>query len=521
VHGHHYALVDVEGLEPGSRTPYTVRLDGAVAWPEPAGGFPPSVIRTYRPGAALKVLFGSCRTAVPHTPGFERSHGVDVLRSMAIELASAAGGDGGDGGDGTGSASAPLPDLLLLLGDQVYADEPSEQVREFIRGRRDVSEPPGEEVVDYAEYACMYQLAWSEPLVRWLLSTVPSAMIFDDHDIRDDWNTSIAWRARMHRQPWWNRRIVAGLGSYWVYQHLGNLSAAERRRDGIYTAVLAASAGGGPDAPADAGAALDEYAERADRVPDSYRWSYHRDLDGTRLVVLDSRAGRVLDPGARSILPARDWDWFGGLAVGGVDHLLIGTSLPYLLPKGLHYLESWDENVADGAWGRWAAKAAEALRQGVDLEHWAAFRRSFERMADTVTEVAAGRRGRAPASVVFLSGDVHYSYLARVTVPSGGAGVSAVYQAVCSPIRNPLSKPLRWANVVASFGLAGFLGRLLALGARTPDTALVWRLTGPPRFDNALGLLDVDGRSSTLRWLSPDPGGGGRALREHDETKLA
>ncbi|MGW1633884.1 hypothetical protein, partial [Streptomyces anthocyanicus] len=29
--------------------------------------------------------------------------------------------------------------------------------------------------------------------VRWLLSTVPSCMIFDDHDVIDDWNTSAAW----------------------------------------------------------------------------------------------------------------------------------------------------------------------------------------------------------------------------------------------------------------------------------------------------------------------------------------
>ncbi|MFJ6280670.1 DUF7800 domain-containing protein [Arthrobacter subterraneus] len=28
VHGHHYALVEVKGLEPGSSSPYTVEIDG-------------------------------------------------------------------------------------------------------------------------------------------------------------------------------------------------------------------------------------------------------------------------------------------------------------------------------------------------------------------------------------------------------------------------------------------------------------------------------------------------------------
>ena len=33
VAGHHFALVHVTGLEPGTTTPYAVRLDGAPVWP--------------------------------------------------------------------------------------------------------------------------------------------------------------------------------------------------------------------------------------------------------------------------------------------------------------------------------------------------------------------------------------------------------------------------------------------------------------------------------------------------------
>ena len=35
VHGHHYALVEVDGLEPGSATPYRIEIDGVPAWPGP------------------------------------------------------------------------------------------------------------------------------------------------------------------------------------------------------------------------------------------------------------------------------------------------------------------------------------------------------------------------------------------------------------------------------------------------------------------------------------------------------
>src|SRR6185437_9827854 len=49
VAGHHYALVLLDGLAPGSRQEYQVALDGVIAWPEPGSAFPPSVLRTLAP----------------------------------------------------------------------------------------------------------------------------------------------------------------------------------------------------------------------------------------------------------------------------------------------------------------------------------------------------------------------------------------------------------------------------------------------------------------------------------------
>ena len=126
---------------------------------------------------------------------------------------------------------------MVFLGDQVYADDTSPAMKEFIESRRDPSEPPWDELKDYEEYAHLYQLAWSDPANRWLLSTLPSAMIFDDHDIRDDWNTSWTWRQEMEATDWWHERVVAGLGSYWVYQHLGNLGAEDRADDKLWRLV--------------------------------------------------------------------------------------------------------------------------------------------------------------------------------------------------------------------------------------------------------------------------------------------
>jgi PhoD-like phosphatase len=504
VHGHHYALVDVTGLGPGSCTPYTVRLDGEPRWPPPDSPFPPSRIRTIDPTRRLRLSFGSCRTSVPHDEEHNRSHGIDVLRALGNWL--------------TTVPEDQWPDLLLMLGDQVYADELSEPMREFIEHRRGLDEPPGAELADYEEYAHLYRLAWTEPTNRWLLSTLPSMMIFDDHDIRDDWNTSKAWRDNVATLPWWPARIVGGLGSYWIYQHSGNLSITERATDPLFTRLRTADG--------DAGDILDEFGATADARPESIRWSYARDIGRVRLIVLDSRCGRVLAPGARTILDQGEWDWFDGLATGDVDQLLIGTSMPYVLPRGLHELEAWNEATTDGRWGRRFGRLGERLRQGLDLEHWAAFRRSFESMAAVVDEVSAGRRGAPPANVIFLSGDVHYSYLMRA-YPGGGrfagpadggrlAGPASggrlarpadgglqrgsVYQIVCSPIRNPLPRLVRYANVAGSFAIAGFVGRGLARSAGIPKPSMRWELAHGPLFDNAIATLDIDQRKAVLRW---------------------
>ena len=46
VHGHHYALVELDGLESGTVTPYALDVNGTQVWPDPSSGFPPSMIAT-------------------------------------------------------------------------------------------------------------------------------------------------------------------------------------------------------------------------------------------------------------------------------------------------------------------------------------------------------------------------------------------------------------------------------------------------------------------------------------------
>ncbi|MFB8441140.1 alkaline phosphatase D family protein [Streptomyces niveus] len=510
--GHHYALIPVTGLTPGTTVAYEVLLDEVRVWPPEDSPFPPSVIRT--PAAAtpdtaapgtgtpeLHVSFGSCRWASAPV-GEPDPVGPDALHTLAAALAADPG--------------AVRPDVLILLGDQVYADETSKATRRRLAGRRDLAEPPGAEVADFEEYTYLYDESWSDPQVRWLLSTVPSCMIFDDHDVIDDWNTSASWLAEMRTKPWWRERILSGLMSYWVYQHLGNLSPAELAADKLYAAVRAES---------DGTPRLREFAVEADADPACVRWSYRRDFGRTRLLMVDSRAARVLAEGHREILDPDEARWVRDQALtdpGDRDHLLIGTSLPWLLPPLVHDAESWNAALAGGERGpRWA-RFGEKLRRAADLEHWAAFPTSFEKLADLIAEVGSGPD--APATVCVLSGDVHHAYVAeplwRTDQPR-----SRVVQLTCSPVHNSIPLSIRLGFRFGWSRVGRRLGRAFARHGRVAARSVTWGKTGGPWFGNQLMTLTLRGRAARLSLAQVREGDGesGAAARlvTVDERELA
>jgi hypothetical protein len=485
VEGHHYALVILTGLEPGRTYPYEVRLDGERRWPQPGSPFPPSVIRTLAPGSDLQVAFGSCRVALPHEPPWTlspdedpRGREWDALRALALRMSR--------------EPSECWPDRLLMLGDQIYVDEGSPGVRDRIRAMRDTSAPPGAEVRDFEEYTWLYHESWSDPAIRWLLSTVPTAMAWDDHDMHDDWNISERWVREMRAKPWWHERLEAGIMSYWLYQHLGNLTPAELGRTELFRRVR--------EAP-DAGPLLREFAHSADHEGEGTRWSYRRDWGRVRLVVVDSRAGRVLHDTRhahhehkRAMIDDHEWEWVEEQCDGDVDHLLIASSLPFLMVPGLHYLEAWNETVCDGAWGGLAARWGERVRRDLDLEHWAAFQDSFHRMTGLLDDIAAGRRGEPPATICLLGGDVHHAFVAEVAFRRGAGARSRVAQVVCSPFRNDLDRRERRVLRFAASPPGRALGRALAAAASVEDPGIRWRVVDGPYFDNQVATLRIHGR---------------------------
>jgi hypothetical protein len=158
--------------------------------------------------------------------------------------------------------------------------------------------------------------------------------------------------------------------------------------------------------------------------------------------------------------------------------------------------------VCGGAWGRGASRVGEKIRQGLDLEHWAAFQRSFEDLERLTAEVGSGRlgEGEPPATIVTLSGDVHHAYLMEVGFPRGAGVKSSVFQAVCSPFRNPLNRRERLTIRLAGTRGMELAAHALAKAAGVREPGIRWRLAGgrEPWFDNQVGTIELEGRRARL-----------------------
>jgi hypothetical protein len=160
----------------------------------------------------------------------------------------------------------------------------------------------------------------------------------------------------------------------------------------------------------------------------------------------------------------------------------------------VHDLERWNETLSVRHHGRPLGRLAEKVRQAADLEHWAAFGQSFERLGRMLVSLGRGELGRAPATALVLSGDVHHAYAAELVDPGGLD--TRVHQLTVSPLHNAAPHAIeigfrlgwsRWAQA-----LTGGLRRL----TRVPRSELQWRKQAGPFFGNELGELVLEGRNA-------------------------
>ncbi len=254
--------------------------------------------------------------------------------------------------------------------------------------------------------------------VRRVLANCPSYMIFDDHDITDDWNITAQWRDRVMRHRPAGRRIVAnGLAAYWACQGWGNEPTAfsEDLVDGV-TAFAPSAAGDGPN--------LDDEA-RARRLTETVLahgdWAFVAPTT-PRALFLDTRTRRRMrdlpDDGLPWLIDGPALGRLGGLLANAGwrsgEPLLVVSATPLL---GLAMLER-----IQGDLGRVVGAAS------LDFESWTASHDGLAAFLGTLLELAPGR-------CTILSGDVHYGFTTR-GVFRQGTRTLAIEQLTASSLKN-------------------------------------------------------------------------------------
>ena len=200
------------------------------------------------------------------------------------------------------------------------------------------------------------------------------------------------------------------------------------------------------------------------------------------------------------MVDAAEWAWVREHVTDSdhpFDHLVLASTLPWLMLPGVHHLEGWDEAVSEGAWGRPGKWLGERVRQVLDLEHWAAFRESFDETVELLAAVVTAPA--PPATVLMLGGDVHCNYTAAAELTDVDHPATTIHQLTMSPFRNDIPRvgklANRWLNRRT---LTGVVHRMCRW-AKVPDVAITWHVEHGPWFDNGVMTVEFAGRSARLR----------------------
>lgn len=304
--------------------------------------------------------------------------------------------------------------------------------------------------------------------------------------------------------------------SYWIYQHLGNLGPAELATDPLYKAVRSA-----PDGTE----ALRSFATRADADRPGTRWSYRRDLGRVRLLMVDTRMARVLAEEERAMLHPDEEAWLREQALGdpgGHDHLLIGSSLPWLLPGLVHEAERWNAALCGAS-----AAPLGPLRRVAAARRRPGALGGLPRLLRPARPPHRGSRHRPRRSRHGLRPLRRRPPRLRRREPprrhrphSPARRRGRVHQLTCSPVHNAIPLPIRAGFRLGWSRAGGLLGRVFARHGRTGRAPVTWRRSGGPWFGNQLMTLTLRGRRADLHLDQARTGRGPARLERVWEGRL-
>ena len=251
--------------------------------------------------------------------------------------------------------------------------------------------------------------------VRRVMAHLPSAMIFDDHDVTDDWNLSAAWEETAYGHPFSNRIIGNAIISYAICQAWGN--NPKQFNSEFWMPVQAVLNQPGKES----------HNELIHQLNRFRGWGYCWQTQPP-LIVLDTRTQRwrsEKNPNNPSGL--MDWESLSDLQqeLLDLDAVILVSPAPMF---GVKLIETIQKIFT------WIGKPLL-----VDAENWMAHPGSAHSLMNLF------RHKRTPKHFVILSGDVHYSFVYRLELRNRQKDHqpdSDLWQITSSGIKNEFPKTL-------------------------------------------------------------------------------
>jgi hypothetical protein len=221
--------------------------------------------------------------------------------------------------------------------------------------------------------------------VRRALAHVRVYMIFDDHDVTDDWTLTRGWEEAVYGNLFAKRIVGNALVGYWLCQGWGNDPAKLRPLfescSGFFT---------------DTG--IQQHDKLVQQLLDWEYWHYCLETS-PKLVVLDTRTQRWRSESSLS-KPSGLMDWE---ALCELQQELIGQDAVIMVSAAPIFGVKLIETIQ-----RIFTFFGQALT--VDAENWMAHQGTASVMLNIF------RNRKTPPNFVILSGDVHYSFVYDITL---------------------------------------------------------------------------------------------------------
>lgn len=394
-----------------------------------------------------------------------------------------------------------VPQALFLTGDQVYSDDLGSDFRPVITycrnwiGPADKLEETYEALTDrnrfisdfftseadwhllsFREFAAQYLLAWNPDVwdstnksfdaprlaaASWrrIFANVSTYMILDDHEITDDWNLNKKWIKKSQENRDGRRVLANGLAAYWLFQGWGNTPAEfglQSLPDSLVSKYVSE---------------LPTNTSNKDKSKETYEKLFSQKGSWTFVsatipscIFLDTRSQRIADdhygkvddyfdsndfedpPKKRQrlsdvlLLPKRKVSELRDLVDSSARTLALVVISTTPVFGAAEIEQSIQQARLDGILGLFNV-SPEAL----DLEGWFTNPRNMESfLEDFIDRIR-------PPRIVFLSGDVHYSFGTYGLVKTPSARPVPFLQITSSAIKNEPSGTARLAERFVSY----------------------------------------------------------------------